>query len=180
MKLYYIPIALAKGEPFGHYAPQMNSMHLPRFYSVGNILHAAGGYVKASIDSAFSQPSDIMDDDNTKFSPAQPLQQLILMQNAQGYWNLDDKLADILEINIDELNRNLKSLQQTPTFANLNERTWATALSLAYLNVKHSSDKGTWELLADKGLSWLSKNFNEVIQIQKNANEFLIKYTKRN
>ena len=76
-----------------------------------------------------------------------PLSQLIALQTAEGFWQLDKQLADIVGQPVEKL---VKKCPATGM-----ESVWATLLALTLLKERFSSQEEEWELVAIKAKTWL-------------------------
>lgn len=83
-----------------------------------------------------------------------PLDRLVVLQRADGSWDLDDELAAVLGVRLRKLRKKLEGATGDPDEA---ARAWATALALAWLESHASESRDEWELLADKAKAWLSR-----------------------
>jgi hypothetical protein len=84
-------------------------------------------------------------------APESPTQRLILLQRADGSWDLTQELADAIGRPLSVLERALGSEARDRQA----RRAWATALALAWL-VRHAAqDRDQWGLIADKARRWL-------------------------
>ncbi len=83
-----------------------------------------------------------------------PLDRLVVLQRADGSWDLDDELAAVLGVRLRKLRKKLEGATGAPEDA---ARAWATALALAWLQSNASELRDEWELLADKAKAWLSR-----------------------
>lgn len=84
-----------------------------------------------------------------------PLDRLVVLQRADGSWDLDNELAAVLGIRLGKLRRKLDGATSDPDEA---ARTWATALALAWLESNAYESRGEWALLAEKAKTWLSRS----------------------
>jgi hypothetical protein len=80
------------------------------------------------------------------------LDRLVVLQRADGSWDLDENLAAILGVRIRKLQKKLEGALGDPGEA---ARAWATALALAWLESHATDSREEWELLADKAKAWL-------------------------
>jgi hypothetical protein len=81
------------------------------------------------------------------------LDRLVALQRADGSWELDQALADVLGVSLNEL---VAATRGARGDANDVKRAWATALALVFLENRAASNRAEWELLADKGRRWLA------------------------
>jgi hypothetical protein len=82
-----------------------------------------------------------------------PLDRLVALQRADGYWDLSADLAEILGRPLAELETTMPPARGDAESA---RRAWATALALAWLEARPEL-RGEWELLADKARGWLGR-----------------------
>ncbi|CAI9733737.1 Hypothetical predicted protein [Octopus vulgaris] len=71
---------------------------------------------------------------------------LVGLQAFSGFWNLDDQLAQALNISLKDLNKENPSIS---------DKVWATALAVAVLREKLASQHCEWELMEKKAIEWL-------------------------
>ncbi len=83
-----------------------------------------------------------------------PLDRLVLLQRADGSWDLDEELADVLGVRLRKLRKKLEGAAGDPDEA---ARAWATALALAWLESRAADSRAEWELLAEKAREWLAR-----------------------
>jgi hypothetical protein len=77
---------------------------------------------------------------------------LILLQEADGSWDLTLELASLLGRDLEELRA---AMPPVTARAAPVRRVWATALAIAWLD-RHAADrKNEWHLLAEKGRNWI-------------------------
>jgi Vault protein inter-alpha-trypsin domain/von Willebrand factor type A domain len=88
----------------------------------------------------------------TTESSTRALDRLIALQHADGYWDLDEPLAVILGVSLQDL---VDQLAGTSGEAQEVRRAWATALALTFLERQASSNRTEWEMLAAKATRWL-------------------------
>jgi hypothetical protein len=78
---------------------------------------------------------------------------LILLQQADGTWQLTKELASIIGRDLDELRSVVKGAGAEPDV----QRAWATALALAWLSKNARSVQDEWRLLAAKAQRWIDR-----------------------
>jgi Ca-activated chloride channel family protein len=83
-----------------------------------------------------------------------PLDELVVLQRADGSWDLDENLARVLELRLRKLRKKLEGATGDPAET---ARAWATALALVWLESEAADSRDEWELLADKAKAWLSR-----------------------
>jgi len=86
--------------------------------------------------------------------PPRPLDRIVVLQRADGSWDLDEELAAVLGVRLRKLQKKLEGATGDGEEA---ARAWATALALAWLESSAPESRGEWELLADKARAWLSR-----------------------
>ena len=85
------------------------------------------------------------------FTPSSsPLSQLITLQQAEGYWKMDESLAKILSYSVVDL----KSKCPVDCSSSV-ELLWATMLALVMMEEKFAGQRDEWELVAMKTEMWL-------------------------
>jgi Ca-activated chloride channel family protein len=80
-------------------------------------------------------------------------QRLIVLQRADGTWDLTPQFASLIGRNYDELRRAL-DVNRTPASED-QKRAWATALAIAWLERNAMDQQDEWRMLADKARRWL-------------------------
>ncbi|KAK1780616.1 von Willebrand factor type A domain-containing protein [Copromyces sp. CBS 386.78] len=80
-------------------------------------------------------------------TPLEPLEALVNLQQFDGSWSWSQQLLDILGQS--------QSTEERYGVSVPNTNILATALVLAYLEVKLADEKDEWEMLADKAREWL-------------------------
>jgi Ca-activated chloride channel family protein len=80
------------------------------------------------------------------------LDRLVALQHADGSWDLDTPLADVIGVSLKELESRLAGA--TGARHDI-RRAWATALALTYLTKRASESRQEWKLLAQKATRWL-------------------------
>lgn len=83
-------------------------------------------------------------------SSNRPLDRLVALQQAEGWWELTEELAAILERPLADLTSQLPAGADAVT-----RRAWATALALAFLERHAAAEAGEWAMLAAKARRWL-------------------------
>jgi hypothetical protein len=91
-----------------------------------------------------SEPTDVKPEMAT---PLEPLEALVNLQQFDGSWSWNQQLLDILGQSQSTEERYGVSVPNTTILA--------TALVLAYLEVKLADEKDEWEMLADKAREWV-------------------------
>ena len=83
-----------------------------------------------------------------------PLDLLVLLQAADGSWDLSDELADLLGCALSTLEAALHGAAADGATI---RRAWATALALAFLELRVANAEDEWALLAGKARAWLGQ-----------------------
>ncbi len=83
-----------------------------------------------------------------------PLDRLILLQAADGSWDLTEDLADIVGCALSTLE--VAFYGATGDGATI-RRAWATALALAFLELRAANTEDEWALLVGKARNWLGQ-----------------------
>ncbi len=86
--------------------------------------------------------------------PRRHLDRLILLQAADGSWDLTEDLADIFGCSLPFLEDVPRKTSGDPATV---RRAWATALALAYLETHADDVRDEWTLLAAKARRWLER-----------------------
>ena len=81
-----------------------------------------------------------------------PLDRLVALQKADGFWDLDEEIATLLGTTLREVE---EALAGTPGDPVLLRRAAATALALSWLERSAADAEDEWRLLARKASAWL-------------------------
>jgi len=93
---------------------------------------------------------------------------IILQQSAEGFWNLDQRFADLLTARLGDLEPAIPE--------GIKDRTslWATLLALAFLEGNYGSKKEKWGLVSKKAREWVDREVTEGRgQLQEDARSCL-------
>jgi len=93
---------------------------------------------------------------------------IILQQSAEGYWNLDQRFADLLTARLGDLEPAIPE--------SIKDRTslWATLLALAFLEGNYGSKREKWGLVSKKAREWVDREVTEGRgQLQEDARSCL-------
>ena len=85
-------------------------------------------------------------------APPGPVDALVALQAADGYWTLSPPLADIIGRRLEDIEA---AIAGTPGEMEHARRAWATALALAWLQLNASDRRDEWQFLARKARKWL-------------------------
>jgi hypothetical protein len=85
----------------------------------------------------------------------QKLSKLVMLQRANGSFELNDKLAKLLGVPLARLEALLSSLTATTDKEKTKQQVWATAMALAYMEIRLASIADDWAMMADKSRRWL-------------------------
>ncbi|XP_036356115.1 von Willebrand factor A domain-containing protein 5A-like [Octopus sinensis] len=99
-----------------------------------------------SINAENSRQSPHSDLTSSKGTIKDILTGLVDLQAFSGFWNLDDQLAQALNISLKDLNKENPSVS---------DKVWATALVVAVLREKLASQHCEWEFIEKKAIVWL-------------------------
>jgi len=81
------------------------------------------------------------------------LQDIVVLQTAEGFWHLNKKLSDIFGIPLDEVSETTPpSLRESK-----GNQVWATLLALEFLTFHFKNDSSLWEMLSKKAHNWVDK-----------------------
>src|SRR5690606_11256749 len=113
---------------------------------------------RSIIDDAQSESdSESLDSDNSSSTNKKPkasegnhaiLSKLVGLVTWLGYYKLNSQLANVL-------GKSLFELQSAIPVKGLKEELWATALVLAFLELKLKEIQEDWRMMADKSRKWL-------------------------
>lgn len=98
-----------------------------------------------------------LDDENeialsyVKESDHDILSDLVILQRANGSFTLSEELARLLRKSLDDLRTTFATIARP----DITEEMWATALALAFLEMKLHAIANDWAMLADKSRRWL-------------------------
>jgi hypothetical protein len=108
----------------------------------------------AYLSDALTYREDSEEPERVAQAARRPLDHLILLQAADGSWDLTEELADILGCALSTLEAALCGAAGDAATV---RRAWATALALAFLEVQAADAVDEWALLAGKAQSWLGQ-----------------------
>ncbi|KAH3765998.1 von willebrand factor a [Pelomyxa schiedti] len=118
-----------------------------------------------------------------------PLNKLCFLQKAQGYWELNSTLTDILEAALSDATSCGDTIitQITAHFApSVSQQTkhnlWATALAIAALELLHKDQETQWKLIKAKAVQFLQANISSPTALEQfitNATTFLTTHSPR-
>ncbi len=80
------------------------------------------------------------------------MRELVVLQRANGSWELDRRFADAIGRKLSHIERALAGAQGS---AEDTRRAWATALAIAWLRKNAADFEDEWRMLARKGEEWL-------------------------
>jgi hypothetical protein len=97
-----------------------------------------------------------------KASDHDRLSALVMLQRANGSFELDHALAKLIATPLDELLAKLTSLtasgeQDEASKQHQRQTVWATALALAFLETALGAIADDWAMMADKSRRWLRR-----------------------
>jgi len=85
----------------------------------------------------------------TKMVPTDPLQPLILLQAVDGCWQLTERFAKVVGVPLEDPSVKLS----------IPEKVWATAVAIAFMNLRVADRVDEWKFVAEKGKQWLHKHY---------------------
>lgn len=85
--------------------------------------------------------------------------QLVVLQRANGSFELGNRLAYTLKKSLSDLRSHLESFLMGPA-GKIEEEMWATALALTFLAEKLRDIAEDWQMVADKSKRWLHAQSN--------------------
>jgi len=129
---------------------------------------SSGGYSSSSSYSSNSSPS-VTTTEPVRESGS--LQQLILLQRANGSFQLTEDFAKMVGKSVKEITNSIPiSLQQMKE----KETIWATLLAIALFKQKYSEQQSKWKLLYNKATKFIAKETTVSIEsLIENAISFL-------
>ncbi|XP_028722098.1 von Willebrand factor A domain-containing protein 5A-like isoform X1 [Peromyscus leucopus] len=94
--------------------------------------------------------------------------QLILLQNADGSWDMNEDLAKVLGTSLEDIKAAHPTEVLEPSSA------WATVLAVIWLHANGKELKDEWELLERKAVVWLQNNaVRDFTKLMSTANKLL-------
>jgi hypothetical protein len=131
---------------FQHFAKPLSSTVLPD--SVSEFRAEASA---ASLDEILAREAETV----ARFRPVErPLDRLIRLQRADGFWELSEPLVRVLGRRLADLEARLTAMGGQGAEA---RRAWATALALYWLQAEAAAWQAEWKLLAQKARRWLDR-----------------------
>lgn len=113
------------------------------------------GAATRAFGATFHSVDDLADESaelQTETPPLEPLEALVSLQHFDGSWSWSEKLLEVLGQS--ELTEE-KKVEERYGVSIPNTNMLATALVLAYLEVKLADEREEWDMLADKAREWL-------------------------
>jgi len=140
-----------------------------------------GGYLNSLLQShdlasfaSQNRPAASADEELDR--PARPRSQsvnssavdaIVLQQSAQGYWNLDQRFADLLNARQGDLSLSIPEMIKDRT------EVWATLLAVEFLQNNFKSKSDQWALVVKKAWEWLEGQTTSHGQLQEDAQQCL-------
>jgi hypothetical protein len=90
----------------------------------------------------------------TRRPPSSRTQALIVLQTAEGFWDLENELASIIGRGLEDLRSAIKDAAGPQALV---ARAWATALALAWLELNAGDTRDEWRMLSEKARRWLDR-----------------------
>lgn len=177
VQLRKVPIALTTGWGERQASAAVPSLPPPRLTRHFNVAAQAGGVwdrimsrrsrqsdppeIAASYDPgqdvAFSRVAPTESMPPRRIDPtSSSVQRLIVLQAADGSWELTRALASIIGRDLSDLRAAVAGASGARKDI---ERAWATALAIAWLERNASQAVDEWKLLAKKGRDWIDSSF---------------------
>ncbi|ELR24909.1 von Willebrand factor type A domain containing protein [Acanthamoeba castellanii str. Neff] len=85
------------------------------------------------------------------------LARLVVLQRANGSFELNDKLAQLIGVSLSELHAKLRRICSGEASEGKQQQVWATALALAFLESRLGAIADDWAMMADKSRRWLRR-----------------------
>lgn len=92
-------------------------------------------------------------------SSSRPLDRFVLLQNANGSWDLTAQFAEEIEIPVEEL---LSALLAVEGLSEIHSVLFTTAVAIIHLETEFRELKDEWELIAQKAMKWIKKTATEM------------------
>jgi len=103
------------------------------------------------------------------------IEHLLMIQNADGYWELSKKLAGTLNIPFSDVTK----AESVDSVSNTHPDVWATCLAYSFLQINCSDEREDLELILEKISSWLSSQFESVENPPKESLANVLLLSKR-
>ncbi|XP_004604827.2 von Willebrand factor A domain-containing protein 5A [Sorex araneus] len=110
-----------------------------------------------TLGSQSSPEDDLLEEQHAQVPGSDQLLELIILQKANGSWELDEQLAAILGVS-------LPDMQTALTVKDVEPSCWATILAVTWLNTNSQGRKCEWELLERKAVAWIHSHAGSVLQ----------------
>ncbi|KAF7257481.1 hypothetical protein EG68_07090 [Paragonimus skrjabini miyazakii] len=104
------------------------------------------------------------------------------LQQIVGSWELNEELAKSLEIRLETLKSTLPKSWPSHASASVTNTVWATAVIIAYFELRLAEQKDEWELLIDKARRWLLDQalaFDKDVTVAKRLCDNLLELAKQ-
>jgi hypothetical protein len=85
------------------------------------------------------------------------LARLVVLQRANGSFELNDKLAQLVGVSLSELHAKLRRICSGEASEGKQQQMWATALALAFLESRLGAIADDWAMMADKSRRWMRR-----------------------
>nr|XP_042704089.1 von Willebrand factor A domain-containing protein 5A-like [Chrysemys picta bellii] len=117
---------------------QVQSLCFDRFQELSDVA------MDCATDCDFDDSSDV-----PEWAPEEsPLLRLVSLQNADGSWDLDPRLAASLGVSETDARGRMPSKDVAPGV-------WATVLAVVWLHGQAAGQRNEWELLEAKAVGWV-------------------------
>uniref|UniRef100_A0A5K3G0P7 Rubis-subs-bind domain-containing protein n=1 Tax=Mesocestoides corti TaxID=53468 RepID=A0A5K3G0P7_MESCO len=120
-------------------------------FQLNDFIILAGGHVKRNrIATAFHKCA-AAEEEVTQTTDT--VVRLAELQDFGGFWNMDKKLSELLNLTTGQMSSTRPSEVK-------DDRMWATALVIAYLQVRMPDRREEWEMMVQKATDWLQMEHN--------------------
>jgi len=169
----YIPTSLSYSPVSPSYIPT-SSNQLPSLDDLFSIVSTPSNQNTSADMKQSSIPGFGSFDSFTNISSVSTMDQLIKLQCANGSYSLDNKLAALLQQNVDILINTANNSKTLNTIIKKDKSTiWATAIAIAVFQYVFVSMKDDWELVVQKSKQFIKKFAVNVDTIVNEAKETL-------
>ncbi|EFA81954.1 type A von Willebrand factor domain-containing protein [Heterostelium album PN500] len=99
---------------------------------------------------------------------------LILLQKADGYWELNKPLAGVISVPLS----NLENAENSDSLSLTHPNIWATCLAYSFIQINFTEEQEDLELIKHKTLEWLNAEYEQPNPPTKPLDEILKKATR--
>lgn len=110
---------------------------------------------------------------NLKQKETEQMNSILILQKADGSWNLDQRLAQALNLPFQVIS-NLSVIGIPSSLQNV----WATLLCLKYLELKLKTLESEWSIIVEKSKKWLNEQYPNYFSLLLQASTMISSYSK--